>query len=67
MTDIITFIVLILLIFVMGCLTGVIVHQIRIDELLDDATKTEASAYSRGFNEGYKLGCEKQVEDNNDR
>lgn len=66
MTDIITFIVLILLMFVMGCLTGVIVHQIRMDKLLDDATKTEASAYSRGFNEGYKLGCAKQMEDNND-
>ena len=66
MTDIITFIVLILLIFVIGCLTGVIVHQVRIHELLDDAAKTEAYAYARGFNEGYKLGCEKQVENDND-
>lgn len=66
MTDIITFIVLILLIFVMGYLAGVIVHQIRMDKLLNDATKAEASAYSRGFNEGYKLGCEKQVEVPND-
>ena len=66
MTNTIGLIIIILVSFVMGCLTSNAFHTVQMEKLLKDASIAESYAYCRGFSEGCEFGRKKQSEENND-